>query len=72
MGGGVHLWVGGGGVSTQYSQQRAMAVTRVGGSQRFPTICFLSQELRLRLVNSCSFSGQLPHFSGSKVHPFQF
>ena len=57
-------------MSTQSPNDVTIEVTKVGGSPRLSTIRFSRQELRLSFVNSRSFSGQLPHFSEFKCHPF--
>ena len=42
-----------------------------GGLWRAPTI-LLNRKLGLGSVKNWSFSGTLPHFSASKLRPFQF
>ena len=46
-------------------------ITKVGGLQRAPTV-FFESVTRVRFCKTWSFLGQLPHFSGSKLCPFQF
>ena len=66
---GVHVWVEVG-CPPSTTNNVTIALKRLGGFTKVPEILFFESRTPVRFCKKWSFSGQLPHFSGLKLHPF--